>query len=996
MPVSEFDGNISWGYNPSIHSAADKFYGPREELKRFIDLAHQNGIAVILDVVYNHATGQSPLVRLFNEETFGPPTSDNPWANPSARHPFNVFNDMNHESTFTQYWLDRMNEYWLTEYNVDGFRFDLSKGFTQGPDPDGYTDVGAWSSEDPERIALLQRMADEIWRVDDRAYIILEHFADTSEERKLAEYRVNEGLPGMMLWNNVHGGYNDASMGYANSSSFNNSYYRNRGISVPNYVSYMESHDEQWMMYNNIAFGNASSDGSYDVKDLETALNRQKLVGAFFFTIPGPRMLWQFGELGYGYGDGGEQCLDNGSGNCPSVAPGRTDPKPIRWDYFDPAQSPNRVQLYKAWSAIINLRQQNDVFRATDTDVTIDGNNAPGRRIQLLHPTMDVVIVGNVGVTRQLVPGNFPSNGEWYDFFSGKTIVIDDGEAADNIPLAPGQFHIFTSEPVPSPDAGLVPFDVSAPAPSVPADLSATEDNAAGEVQLTWSESTSVDVTGYRLYRGTTSAFDTTGAAIGSVAAGTTSFTDATASSGQSYVYAVVATDNDGQVSPLSNEATALLYPTELAVDVTRSFGDGSNQQDYQLIGLPGNAASTVQSTFSGAAGDDWQVYWDDGSSDDFLQKFDGSSTFEFAVGRGFWAIATESWSVQTSVPTVDLRSRPDETFITIPIHTGWNIISNPFEKAVDWGVVQAANEVSQPLWRFDGSFRQASVFTSASTGEAFYYNNTQGANILEIPYSSTTGSPAARSKSATDLTHLTAAPAEGRNTGVESRVEVGVSASATNGVDEEDIIAPPRTFEVISLQIQGGDGTVDARQRALKRSIRPEEADGHTYELTLYSEPHSPVRLRSGNLPASAEARLVNRFTGESTDLRASPEITFIPKQASTKLSLLVGTKSFVDREEERLVPDDLTLWPNYPNPFRGSTTIEYTLPTDAHVTLEVYDVLGRRVATLVDDRKRSGLHTLQWDGTGGAGQPLASGIYFGRIIVDGRTATRKMTIIR
>jgi hypothetical protein len=214
--------------------------------------------------------------------------------------------------------------------------------------------------------------------------------------------------------------------------------------------------------------------------------------------------------------------------------------------------------------------------------------------------------------------------------------------------------------------------------------------------------------------------------------------------------------------------------------------------------------------------------------------------------------------------------------------------------------------------------------------------------------------------------------------------------------VDEEDIIAPPRTFEVISLQIQGGDGTVDARQRALKRSIRPEEADGHTYELTLYSEPHSPVRLRSGNLPASAEARLVNRFTGESTDLRASPEITFIPKQASTKLSLLVGTKSFVDREEERLVPDDLTLWPNYPNPFRGSTTIEYTLPTDAHVTLEVYDVLGRRVATLVDDRKRSGLHTLQWDGTGGAGQPLASGIYFGRIIVDGRTATRKMTIIR
>src|SRR5690606_12266793 len=65
MPVQEFEGNLSWGYNPSFHFAVDKYYGTANELKAFIDECHQEGIAVILDMVLNHAFGQSPLVRLY-------------------------------------------------------------------------------------------------------------------------------------------------------------------------------------------------------------------------------------------------------------------------------------------------------------------------------------------------------------------------------------------------------------------------------------------------------------------------------------------------------------------------------------------------------------------------------------------------------------------------------------------------------------------------------------------------------------------------------------------------------------------------------------------------------------------------------------------------------------------------------------------------------------------------------------------------------------------
>ena len=71
MPVSEFDGNESWGYNPSFHMALDKYYGNKTAFKQFIDECHARGIAVILDVVYNHATGQNPYYRMWNTDNGG-------------------------------------------------------------------------------------------------------------------------------------------------------------------------------------------------------------------------------------------------------------------------------------------------------------------------------------------------------------------------------------------------------------------------------------------------------------------------------------------------------------------------------------------------------------------------------------------------------------------------------------------------------------------------------------------------------------------------------------------------------------------------------------------------------------------------------------------------------------------------------------------------------------------------------------------------------------
>lgn len=981
MPVSNFDGNISWGYNPNFHLALDKAYGPAEDLKQFVEAAHNRGIAVLLDVVYNHATDQSPLVQMYG-------TSDaNPWLNVPASTPFSVFNQLNHGSPFIKRYIDRANAYWIEEFNVDGFRFDLTKGFISGQpdDPNGFQQ---------DRIDNLQRMADHIWdEVDSEAYVILEHFGVPDEEQALASHRADE-TGGMMLWNNMNEPYNQLSMGFGENSGIENTYYENRDFDVPNYITYMESHDEQWMMYRNRAFGNSSN--GYDITELETALERQKLAGAFFFPVPGPRMMWQFGELGYGYGDNGEQCLREA--DCPASAPGRTSPKPIRWDYRDPDQSPNRVELYDTWSALLELRTSNEVFTSTDTEVSItDAGPERSRRISLQHSSMDAVVVGNYGVTSQNVTADFPSTGAWYDYFTGQRVNIESDEQDAAIPMGPGEFHIYTSAPVDTPQAGLVPFDAVAPPPEAPSGLTATGSVETGVASLSWTASTSSDVTGYRVYRGPTANFDTTGARIASVGPETTSLDDSTASQGQVFYYRVAARDNDRMQSVATDAARVLLRSETVAASVSRSFGGGQEQSDYRLVALPGQVDRGLGQTFAGEAGEAWQAYWDDGSEDDFLVQFDGSPTFDLGPGRGFWAISESDWAVEDEFSTVPLTEDVGRQVAVIDLHEGWNIISNPLGVDVAWSRVEGANSGSlQPLWRFDGSFSEASTFASAATGEAFYFFNQSGRDRLKVPFAADAESSSATEpkKDATNaLLALTAHGPEQRA----STVQVGTLPEGGEASGMQDVVAPPGTFEAVSLRVQSQAEDASGRSRTLMQSVRaPDREEGQVYELSLRTEANGPIRLTAENAgQAGSEVRLVNQQTGKSHDLQGTAPVEVSPREEESQWALLVGSASFVEKEQSRLTPESVKLWPNYPNPFRRQTTIEYTLPESGSVQVEVYDLLGRRVQVLVDGRREAGLHQVQWDGRNRGGA-AASGMYIVRLQAEGTTRSRKVTLVR
>ncbi len=421
MPVMEFEGNLNWGYSVSFHNALDKYYGPKNDLKSFIDEAHSMGIAVILDIVLNHAYGQNPLVRLYFDKSTSLTTPENPWFNVYSPNPVYSWGyDFNHESSATKYYVDMINKYWLTEYHIDGYRFDFTKGFTNTP--------GNGWNYDPARIAILERMADKLWEIDSSTYVILEHFTDNNEEIELSDY-------GMMLWGNLNCGYNQATMGYPSGPcgtwDFSGISYKLRGWNNPYLVGYMESHDEERLMYKNLQWGN--SWGDYDIKHLSTAIQRVKEAAAFFFTVPGPKMIWQFGELGY------DISIDY---------PCRICNKPILWEYYD---DPARLKLYKVFKTLINLKKDYPAFRSSNFTIDAADNS---KRINIYDSTMDVVIIGNYNVQPSTYDPNFSQTGTWYDYFSGDSIIVTNTHGS--LFLMPGEFHIYTTVRLPKPEDDIL------------------------------------------------------------------------------------------------------------------------------------------------------------------------------------------------------------------------------------------------------------------------------------------------------------------------------------------------------------------------------------------------------------------------------------------------------------------------------------------------------------------------------------------------------------
>jgi glycosidase len=434
MPVSEFEGNSSWGYNPNFYFAADKAYGTANDLKKFIDECHKRKIQVFNDLVLNHAFYSNVMAKMYWNSSQNKPANDNPWFNPDHRmvaDPGGWWGaDWNHESEHTQKMVDRALDYWLQEFKFDGYRFDFTKGFGQtAPDPGD-----PWaSSYDQARIDLLERMFLGMKNRNPGSVVIFEHLAWATEDKVLADQ-------GVLMWSGVghHNdvkrmilGYNQDNTNIYESGVFNTTA---RNFQFANWMSYAESHDEERLGYEVSQFFNGT-------KTLENIVKRLKIALGFNLLLPGPRMIWQFQELGYDYSINFN---------------GRTGEKPVRWDYYDNA---TRRELYHLTSKLLKVRNRHNIYNTTPDygNIGLGAGNIHIPRVMRLSSgsgtsARHVIIVANLDpVSSRTANPGYDVTGTWYRYngnpsFDGSTFTVNN--VGDTYGLAPSEMVVFTNFPI--------------------------------------------------------------------------------------------------------------------------------------------------------------------------------------------------------------------------------------------------------------------------------------------------------------------------------------------------------------------------------------------------------------------------------------------------------------------------------------------------------------------------------------------------------------------
>lgn len=358
LPVMEFDGNNSWGYSTNAYMALDKAYGSPDDLKEFIDTCHKCGIAVILDIVFNHTPGLHPWYAMYDAGT-------SPFYNKTAPHDYGVYEDIKQEYPLVeQHWVDVLT-FWLTKYKVDGFRFDLVKGLG---DSNSYG--SGTEAYNQSRIDRMIRLHAAMKKVKPNVIHINENLAGVQEETQL-------GNDGQYQWNNQNG---NAINFIKSSSSANLRYFNAKECSRPvcSTVDYAQSHDEQWVGY----------EAKNAIKSSGDRFKRLGTMVAQLMMSPGPKMMLQFDEIGYDY---------------QLTSSNRTDPKDMPpASYYN---SNDRKGLRQNYIDLNWMRRSNpDMFDKDVTPVYTGFNNGNGvRSIRLTKGNKEIIAFINPGTSASTV-----------------------------------------------------------------------------------------------------------------------------------------------------------------------------------------------------------------------------------------------------------------------------------------------------------------------------------------------------------------------------------------------------------------------------------------------------------------------------------------------------------------------------------------------------------------------------------------------------------------
>ncbi len=434
MPIMEFSGNNSWGYNTNFYMAPDKAYGTPDDYKEFIDGAHSRGMAVILDIVPNQSDGIHPWYDMYTR-------NNTPFYNSSAPHAYSVLNDWNQDCEMVQQqWHDAL-AYWMTEYKVDGFRFDLVKGLgnndSYGTTYDAATNTWGTPTEsgtnkfNATRVARMKALREKMIEINPNAYFINENLAGAEEENEMAE-------DGEINWANINYQACEYAMGYPTYADLNRFYAPLDSRLWGSTVSYAESHDEERVAYKAVYYGTDGVKGNTGV-----ITKRLGSLAAQMLLTPGAHMIWQFEELG------NSQTTKNGSDND-------TSPKKVNWNMLNSADYKG---LHDTYATLCGIRRNYSNLFKEGVATTVDLKDWNARYISLVNDKTELYLIVNPAVSGSTtipMPVN-PESGVTVDLTGSEYSLLAAGYdgaptlSAEGITLPAGSFAVYGGEP----DSGL-------------------------------------------------------------------------------------------------------------------------------------------------------------------------------------------------------------------------------------------------------------------------------------------------------------------------------------------------------------------------------------------------------------------------------------------------------------------------------------------------------------------------------------------------------------
>ncbi|MCX6132214.1 MAG: SUMF1/EgtB/PvdO family nonheme iron enzyme [Ignavibacteriales bacterium] len=470
-----------------------------------------------------------------------------------------------------------------------------------------------------------------------------------------------------------------------------------------------------------------------------------------------------------------------------------------------------------------------------------------------------------------------------------------------------------------------------------------------------------------------------------------------------------------GSYSPPWSFTTIPAYTPTVPLSTSLTFATKAKANEYtaleyRLIGLPGSSDIFAKDIVSGIQNEDWEIVWDNGAASSYLKRYDGSADFKFSAGKAFWIISKNPLSITRTVPSAPLNAIQEAE---IAVRSGWNLITNPFDKSIPWTRIQTTNGIMGSIYSFNGAFNNSATFDPYAG--YYFFNGTPSPvlNTLRVPFSSAFGkltefeqraesgwrmyievSTGGRTSDVRCETEKQVG--ETRDVGRET-IEIGVEREAKDGLDGYDQ-RMPRRLEKSGLYFDRPEW--DNTYVEFGRDIKAETNHLKKWEFTVQGKLFDERTITAKGVQSILQTEdvfLVDKERGVTVNLKQKNEYTFGMVKGKMSFEILIGKRETIDEEMEKLLPTETSVGPNYPNPFNPETFIPVRLPAATDITIMVYDILGRQVRLLYGGVLTKGVHWLKWDGKDDRQHAVSSGVYFYRALIDNHKMLQgKMLVTR